>query len=65
MLICREKIISFLDETVRLKLINLQDDIDLSSVEAVCFFVNIYHTLLIHARLVLNPPSTQVPSTSP
>jgi hypothetical protein len=55
----REKIISFLDETVRLKLLSLQD-LDLSSPEALCFFVNIYHTLLIHARLVLNPPSTQV-----
>mmetsp|Transcript_2996 Transcript_2996/g.4552 ORF Transcript_2996/g.4552 Transcript_2996/m.4552 type:complete len:1659 (+) Transcript_2996:117-5093(+) len=55
----REKIISFLDETVRLKLINIQEDIDLNSPEALCFFINIYHTLLIHARLVLSPPSTQ------
>lgn len=60
-LLCyREKIISFLDDTVRLKLIDLQNDIDLNSPEALCFFINIYHTLLIHARLVLSPPSTQV-----
>ena len=56
----REKIISFLDDTVRLKLVDLQHDIDLNSPEALCFFINIYHTLLIHARLVLSPPSTQV-----
>jgi hypothetical protein len=56
----REKIISFLDETVALKKIDLQHDIDLSSREALCFFVNIYHTLIVHARLVLGPPSYQV-----
>mmetsp|Transcript_19758 Transcript_19758/g.36793 ORF Transcript_19758/g.36793 Transcript_19758/m.36793 type:complete len:1713 (-) Transcript_19758:223-5361(-) len=55
----REMIIKFLDETVKLKQINLQKDIKFSSPEALCFFTNIYHTLLMHARLVLGPPSQQ------
>ena len=56
----REMIIKFLDETVKLKQINLQKDINFSSPEALCFFANIYHTLLMHARLVLGPPNQQV-----
>jgi len=55
----REAIINFLDETVKLKLINLQKDVNFSSPEALCFFTNIYHTLLMHARLVLGPPGNQ------
>jgi hypothetical protein len=56
----RELIIKFLDETVKLKQINLQKDINFSSPEALCFFTNIYHTLLMHARLVLGSPNQQV-----
>lgn len=56
----REMVIKFLDETVKLKKINLQKDVNFSSPEALCFFTNIYHTLLMHARLVLGPPNNQV-----
>jgi hypothetical protein len=56
----RDKITAFLDETVFLKYINLHADINFSSNEAFCFFVNIYHTLLVHARLILNPPTAKV-----
>jgi hypothetical protein len=33
---------------------------NLDSPEALCFFANVYHTLLLHARLVLSPPGSQV-----
>lgn len=56
----RDLVIKFLDETVELKQINLQRDVVFSSPEALCFFTNIYHTLLMHARLVLGPPGIQV-----
>lgn len=43
---------------MRLKRVDLRL-LDLESSEALCFFVNIYHTLLMHARLVLSPPTQQ------
>eukprot|EP01041_Mallomonas_annulata_P003245 gene3245-6422_t len=50
-----QSLIFFLNETVSLHRIDLSA-IDYSSVSAVCFFVNIFHTLLLHARLLLNIP---------
>ncbi|KAL7550235.1 hypothetical protein ACHAWF_013474 [Thalassiosira exigua] len=43
--------IDFLDETSRLRTLPL-DDIDLSSREAFCIFVNLYHCLLQHSLLL-------------
>jgi hypothetical protein len=54
--ISMDQLTSFLDNTVDLKQINL-DDIDFDSTQALCFFVNIYHVLLLHARLVLETPN--------
>ena len=54
--ISMDQLTSFLDNTVDLKQINL-DDIDFDSTEALCFFVNVYHVLLLHARLVLETPN--------
>ena len=56
---CRQKLIKFLDDTARLKLVDPRE-FSLDSPEALCFFTNIYHTLLLHARLVLSPPGSQV-----
>ena len=50
-----EKICKFLNKVTLLKSINLQE-INLQSIEGVCFFANIFHTLLLHARLVHTPP---------
>lgn len=52
----REQLMGFLDEVCALKSIDLSH-MDTKSAEALCFFVNIYYTLLVHARLVLRPPS--------
>ena len=49
----------FLMEICELKSVNLQD-VDFRSTDTLCFFVNIYHTLLLHARLILGRPSKQV-----
>lgn len=54
-----DRLVSFLDDVAVLKLIDLIK-IDYSSKEAICFFVNIYHTLLLHARLVLGIPNDEV-----
>ena len=54
--ISMDQLTSFLDNTVDLKQINL-DDIDFGSNEALCFFVNVYHVLLLHSRLVLEMPN--------
>ena len=54
-----DRLLSFLDNVGALKLIELVR-IDFSSREAVCFFMNIYHTLLLHARLVLGIPTEEV-----
>jgi hypothetical protein len=32
---------------------------DLGTAEALCFFTNLYHTLLLHARMVLGLPTAQ------
>jgi hypothetical protein len=40
-------------------LVNLAT-IDLASKEALCFFSNVYHALLLHARTVLRLPSKSV-----
>jgi len=55
----RTMLSSFLMEVCQLKHVNLSD-IDLKSKDALCFFINIYHTLLLHARLVLGRPNKQV-----
>lgn len=54
----RTMLSSFLMEVCQLKHVNLSG-IDLKSREALCFFINIYHTLLLHARLVLGRPQKQ------
>lgn len=54
-----DRLMSFLDDIGALKLIDLLK-IDYSSKEAVCFFCNIYHALLLHARLVLGSPNEEV-----
>jgi hypothetical protein len=54
-----ERLISFLDDTGALKLVDLAK-IDYSSAEALCFFINVFHTLLLHARLVLGCPNEEV-----
>eukprot|EP00607_Mallomonas_marina_P002075 CAMPEP_0182433928 /NCGR_PEP_ID=MMETSP1167-20130531/66493_1 /TAXON_ID=2988 /ORGANISM="Mallomonas Sp, Strain CCMP3275" /LENGTH=270 /DNA_ID=CAMNT_0024623203 /DNA_START=86 /DNA_END=895 /DNA_ORIENTATION=- len=51
----RENLMMFLNGVSALSLLDLSA-IDLSSIEAVCFFCNIFHTLLMHARLLLSPP---------
>jgi hypothetical protein len=48
-----------LDEILVLRTIDLSS-LDISSVEALCFFVNVYHTLLQHARIVLGAPDKKV-----
>jgi hypothetical protein len=45
------RFIEFLDQTSRLRTLSLQD-IDLSSKEAFCIFVNLYHLLLQHSLLL-------------
>ena len=54
--ISMDQLTSFLDNTVDLKQVNL-DDIDFDSNQALCFFVNVYHVLLLHSRLVLETPN--------
>ena len=55
----RDRLMSFLDEISSLKLIDLTK-LDYCSPEAICFFGNVYHTLLLHARLVLGFPVDEV-----
>ena len=45
------RFIEFLDQTCRLRTLPLQD-IDFSSKEAFCIFVNLYHLLLQHSLLL-------------
>ena len=45
-----------MDEVSLLRAVNL-GSIDRNSKEALCFFCNVYHTLLLHARTVLRLPS--------
>lgn len=52
------QLMAFLDNTSALKHVDLAA-IDLGKPEAMCFFVNIYHTLLQHGRLILGPPTPQ------
>ena len=49
-------LLSFLDAVCELDRVDLSL-MDLSSPEALCFFSNVYHTMLVHARLLLRPPS--------
>lgn len=53
----------FFDAVSDLKHVRLSS-INVYSPEALCFFVNIYHTLLLHARIVIGPPNKQVSHTS-
>ena len=54
-----EKVLKFLNKVALLKSINLQE-INLQSIDGICFFSNIFHTLLLHARLVHTPPGKSV-----
>lgn len=49
----------FLVDICELKYVDLSS-LDFKSVPVLCFFINIYHTLLLHARLVLGRPNKQV-----
>lgn len=51
-----DKLTAFFDELVKLKTIDI-NSFDLKSPETICFFINIYHTLYMHARLVIGTPS--------
>jgi hypothetical protein len=51
-----DKLTIFFDELVKLKTIDIKS-FDLKSPETICFFINIYHTLYMHARLVIGTPS--------
>ena len=51
-----ERLTSFFDELAMLKTIDIKS-FDLKSPEVICFFANIYHTLYMHARLVVGTPS--------
>jgi hypothetical protein len=51
-----ERLTLFFDELACLKTIDI-NSFDLKSPEALCFFANIYHTLYMHARLVVGTPS--------
>lgn len=55
----REQLIDFMNDVAALKHVKLHR-IDMYSPEALCFFVNVFHTLLLHARLLLLPPNKQV-----
>jgi hypothetical protein len=48
--------IEYLNEVGKLKLVNLSK-LPCDSVEALCFFVNIYHALLMHSQLAVGRPS--------
>ncbi len=53
-----EKLAQYLDYVSLLKCVNLHT-VDRFSDEALCFFLNIYHSLLQHALLLLGPPSSK------
>jgi hypothetical protein len=46
---------AFLDATASLRKLDIRD-MELNSREAMCFFINLFHTLLQHAFLLLGPP---------
>ena len=54
----RDQLVTFLDDTSALKHIRLAS-VDLGKPEGLCFFINIYHTLLQHGRLILGQPTSQ------
>lgn len=49
----------FMDDTAALRTVDLSK-IKPDSAEGLCFFLNIYHTLLVHARAVLGAPTKTV-----
>jgi len=53
-------LMTFLDKTTFLKHLSL-DALVLESKDALCFFVNLYHTLLKHAILILGAPGSAYP----
>jgi len=53
-----ERLAAFLDLCAGFQLISLQQ-LDPTSGETLCFFLNIYHTLIQHALLLLGPPSSR------
>ncbi|EKU23030.1 hypothetical protein NGA_2027300, partial [Nannochloropsis gaditana CCMP526] len=53
-----ERLVSFLDLCSSFRVLPLHL-LDLASPEALVFFLNIYHTLLQHALLLLGPPSSK------
>lgn len=54
-LLYRPLLNTFLKDVCCLKNVNLAD-IDYRSEVAYCFFVNVYHSLLLHSRLLLGLP---------
>ena len=55
----RDDLVAFFDDTCRLADVDLTTSRDFP-VHALCFFLNIYHTLLIHGRLLFGAPDEQV-----
>ena len=53
-----ERLVAFLDLCSSFRVLPLHL-LDLDSAEALAFFLNIYHTLLQHALLLLGPPSSK------
>ncbi len=54
----KEQFILFQNQIALLKTINLSE-IKIEKPEGLCFFVNVYYLLLIHGRLVFQPPGKQ------
>eukprot|EP00127_Corallochytrium_limacisporum_P002687 Clim_evm123s134 gene=Clim_evmTU123s134 len=54
----RENILAFLDATARLKGVHL--NVSWTEAEKMSFYLNLYHLLLVHALLLLGPPSSSV-----
>eukprot|EP00013_Stygamoeba_regulata_P017219 CAMPEP_0177680652 /NCGR_PEP_ID=MMETSP0447-20121125/30289_1 /TAXON_ID=0 /ORGANISM="Stygamoeba regulata, Strain BSH-02190019" /LENGTH=1306 /DNA_ID=CAMNT_0019190001 /DNA_START=99 /DNA_END=4019 /DNA_ORIENTATION=- len=53
----QDLVAEFLDATSQLKIVKISN---LNGEEALAFFINIYHVLLLHGFLVLGPPDTAV-----
>lgn len=54
----KEQFILFQNQISLLKTINLSE-VKIEAPEGLCFFVNVYYLLLIHGRLVFQPPGKQ------
>ncbi len=54
----KEQFILFQNQIALLKTINLSE-VKVDTPEGLCFFVNVYYLLLVHGRLVFQPPGKQ------